>query len=328
MDRATFSDLSQELLDEIVDFGLDHDGSDDILDASYFGSCALVCSSLRPRAQKHLFKTISLFGCQRITDLTSLLQRNRRLATYIRILKIGSGQFIHPRGISVQLELLLLHITRYYPSAALAVFILPESNIVGTVEDRTTPETFGSSHMMFESLSSITSLEAEDLQEFPNSILLNLKQLRKLVLTHVTLDPAFYTIDTSRLLQLSLFFFCSLTDLTLTNMKRYPGILLLSCQALKTLVVENVTFTDNLPLTSRRPQIISLKVTDFDLETIQMLVDFLVDISCLKVLHDSEYTNNYQEYTTEQSIEHTLCTKHLLDKCKGSLETLNIHISA
>lgn len=75
MAGASFTDLSQELLDEIVDYGLSN--------PAFPESCALVSRTLRPRAQKQIFGELKIYSVERVTQLLRLMQKNPRLTKYL-----------------------------------------------------------------------------------------------------------------------------------------------------------------------------------------------------------------------------------------------------
>ncbi|KDR74644.1 hypothetical protein GALMADRAFT_559331 [Galerina marginata CBS 339.88] len=89
---APFSNLSQELVEEIVDALVDTQESD--LHISNLCACALVCRSFRHRAQKYIFYSMTLLGLkteancrERVDSFHEILQKNPRIASYIRRLR-------------------------------------------------------------------------------------------------------------------------------------------------------------------------------------------------------------------------------------------------
>ncbi|KDR74652.1 hypothetical protein GALMADRAFT_559506 [Galerina marginata CBS 339.88] len=100
---APFSDLSQELIDEIIDALFDNHDTDkrefDLAtselsprEMSDFCACALVCRSFRHRSQKHIFSSMTVLGIRstefdhwgRVDDLCEILQANPRVACHVR----------------------------------------------------------------------------------------------------------------------------------------------------------------------------------------------------------------------------------------------------
>lgn len=321
METGTFSNLSQDVLDRIVDCGLDASGK--ICEASYFSSCALVCRSLRPRSQKILYGHIHVFSSKRISDLITLVQRNPLLASYIRKVCSGWEQIVELRGLSPDLELLFLNITRYYPRSSHILSISADGTTSDTdEEDETALTDHADLGMISQSLSTITRLEATNIVSLPTSMLLNLPQLRQLLLKDVTFDTAFDPTRTFTL-QLSSFFFRYVEYINLVDMNNFPRILIFCCQELKWLSIENVTFSEDWQIqASPRPQINTLNINNINLETTKTLLDFLVDIRCLKTFQDTTHWTCYQWYTLEQSVEHTLWMQYILTVSHYSLKVL------
>ncbi|KDR74630.1 hypothetical protein GALMADRAFT_249536 [Galerina marginata CBS 339.88] len=100
---APFSDLSQELIDQIIDALFDNHDIDkcefDLAtselsprEMSDFCACALVCRSFRHRSQKHVFSSMTVLGTRstkfdqwwRVDKLSEIMQENPRVASYVR----------------------------------------------------------------------------------------------------------------------------------------------------------------------------------------------------------------------------------------------------
>ena len=100
MSAVTFSDMPQEILDQIVDHGA--------ADKTSMENCALVFHSLRPRAQKHLYDKITIVTTQRILQLMKIIRGNPFISNYLATVVVSSRQFIPIHGVNTALVSLFL----------------------------------------------------------------------------------------------------------------------------------------------------------------------------------------------------------------------------
>ncbi len=97
-----FSDMPREILDEIVDCAAVDSEPEDV------ANWALVCRSLRSRAQQRLYEEISIETTERIMQLMELMQENPLISNYLVKVHVSPQQFILYHHIDTTLASLFL----------------------------------------------------------------------------------------------------------------------------------------------------------------------------------------------------------------------------
>ncbi len=316
MPAATFSDMPQEILDEIVGHS--------VYSWADMANWALVCHSLRSRAQSHLYKGIKIVTKERIVQLMNLIQNNPLIPKYLNTIHVSARHFIPVHGIDSILASLFLLLKQLAPDSSITLIIAP-------ISDTSVPHPLPAGRIPRElvlySLSVITGLQLDDATGFPAEALFNFRRLADLVFNNTTIFPYYSNMFTPhRLSSIPTFFFRAITFLAFYNTRGLPGILISNCQALTHLTLENTTFSSNEEFAiSSRPQITHLFLSRFDLETIKMLIDKVVDIRNLEELWDETEWDLYKNIKSEAYQSLKQCYKHLLLECSHSLLSLQIY---
>ncbi|KJA18998.1 hypothetical protein HYPSUDRAFT_204914 [Hypholoma sublateritium FD-334 SS-4] len=130
-------------------------------------------------------------------------------------------------------------------------------------------------------------------------------------------------------LQLSVPFLRSVTDLYIGNNGAFPADLMTSLPKLRLLVVDTLSFDEDflVPEPLSRPQIQFLDISFFEFRTIQILLDWFVDVSLLEQLLDGTPAPCLEDYTIEECDEVTDAMRYILDRSKSTLGHLQIHCS-
>ena len=284
---------------------------------------ALVCHSLRSRAQSHLYKGIIIGTKERIIQLINLIQNNPLIPKYLETIQVSARHFIPVHGIDSVLASLLLLLKKLAPHSSLTMIIAPVSD---TSSPHPLPARRLPRELVLYSLSAITGLQLDDATGFPAEALFNFRRLEDLVFNNTTICPDYLLMFTPHSLSsIPPFFFRAITFLAFYNTTGLPGILISSCHALTHLTLENTTFSSGEELAvSSRPQITHLFLSRFNPETIKTLVDKVVDIRRLEELCDETEWDHYEDITSEVYQDLKWCYKHLLLESRQSLVSLQI----
>lgn len=320
MSAVTFSDMPQEILDEIVDHG-----ADDKVDMR---NCALVCRSLRSRPQKHIYDDIRIATTERIVQLMKLIQENTLIANYLETVVVSSKQFIPVHGVNTALASLFLLVRKLAPRTSIRMAV-----IAGTSDTPDHHPQFTHhipQELLLYSLSLVTRLWLDNVTAFPAEALFNFRRLEYLTYNNTTTRPDYSIMFTPHIpSSIPPFFFRSITRFKIINIKDFPAILISNCHALTHLTINNTTFKIAEGSTaSSRPQITHLHLAKFNLETIKMLVNMIVDLSRLQLVWDETDWDYYVNPTSEIYRNLNLCYQHLLSDCRNSMTSLIILCSA
>ena len=320
-------DLSQELLDYIIDLQLSDSSYPSLL---ALRNCSLVCRRLRWRAQRNIYRTINLTTQHRVNNLIGLISSNPRLAAYISTIATTAQQFAPINGIDSPLSFLLLRIRELSPHSTVSLEIHPHAT--NLVEHHTTATRFIAPATQTDRLSSVLSLELLGVDDFPADLLFYFANLKYLGIHNTVFHPALDTFASSRLVQLATSLCRSITTLLIHGHSqeeyKFPGILIASCQSLEHLAIEAVTLTNDVVLPATpRPKITYLAIAHYKYDTVKTLADSLVDLSELLVINDTTepQDHDYDTFTDEKYDNTLTCLKYLLHASKSSL--LNLHLS-
>lgn len=312
--------MPQEVLDEVVDYAADDT-------TAQMGSCALVCRSLRSRAQRHLFNDISIVTTERIIQLINLIQANPLISKYLDKVHASSRQFIPIYGVDTALASLFLLVKKLAPYSSLYMLVTPDTS--ATRNSHPWPMNHISQEQVLYSLSGVNRLEIIDVTDFPTAALFNFRRLSSLIYDNTTSHPSLLTIfSPQRMSPLPPSFFQNITHLEIISIAKFPGILISNCHALTHLTLCATTlWRAEATAVSSRPKITHLTIAKFDLEMIKTLVDAVVDLSRLRELYDETDFNHYEDTTLEDYQEINQCYQHLLSESRYSLVSLFIFCS-
>lgn len=329
MTAAThFLDLSQELLDYIIDLQHSDSKSGDraLLDLS---NCALVCRRLRWQAQRNIYRKIHLITQHRVKELIGLVTSNPRLAVYISRIITSAQQLAPLHGLDISLASLFRRIKELAPHSAMSLEIHPHAT--SSVEHHTAATRFFTPATQMDCLSSIVSLDLFNIDEVPAVLLFHFANLKCLNICNSAFYPALSTFSSERLVRLSTSLCRSIRTLVIrSHMEEeynFPGILIASCQSLENLAIEAVALTNDVvfPATPR-PKIIYLEIARYRYDTVKTLVDYLVDLSELLVINDTTepQEHDYDAFTDEKYDDNLQSLQYLLHASKGSLVELHL----
>lgn len=319
MQATTLLHLSNELLVMIVDHI-----STSYPSAKNLVYCSLVCRRLRSPAQRKLFKNVRLLTNRRIETLLELIRANPSIATYIRVIVASSHwPFIVDTedGLNMPLAPILLRIQELSPYTSITLKIFQLSNKLAAEE---IPVNYVTINDMHSALSRLIMLEIEG-ADIPMVAFSGHGQLKRLGFNEARCT----NLKSEDILQLPMPLLCSVTDIYVGYTQDFPGVLIANCPSLRSLFLESVHFEEDFVELGERdlPQIQSLNVSDFDFQTIEMLVDSFVDVSLLKQLLDSTVMTVLEDYAIEECLEVADATRYILDRSKNTLEHLCMHCS-
>ena len=314
--HATFSHLSQELLDEIVDYGEAFD------DPDYFRNCSLVCRSLRSRAQKYIYKDISVRTTLRVQELSVHININNTLiSSYIENITTTAEQLDTNHGLTSSFALLLSIIKMHSPNSSISLFIYGEdSSDVGSCLHTYRPTCDYTEASFPECLSIVTSLELQNIRGFPIMLLSHLRRLTELIITDVSFDYARFPASLP---------FDSLTLFAVKNTEGFPGVLIRMCTQLQMLEIQHVSFSDVGVAAVRTPlpQTKHVYTSHLRYKTVKMLVDSLADLSYLCGALDTTRFAHICE-NADESVGDAASMQYLLRSCHDSLRHLQLNCSA
>ncbi|KJA22356.1 hypothetical protein HYPSUDRAFT_67062 [Hypholoma sublateritium FD-334 SS-4] len=315
MAAASFSDMPQEILDEIVDHGARN--------AGLLRACALVCHSLRERAQSHLFVQIKILTTERIFQLINLIHDNPTISKHLEMVHVSSRQFIPVHGINTALASLLLVVKKLSPHSSLCLMVFSHAS---DTEHQPRPMNHISRELLLYSMSIVTGLQLHNLTDFPAAALFNFRCLDYVGWNKTTIRPSIGTImGPHHMSTLPPFFFRNITRLEIFNIDDFPAILVMNCHALATLSLVNMSFSGpGATPASSLPRVEDLNVSAYTFAMIETLVDRVVDLSRLLKLRDAMKLEFEYEDEQEEDEEIVQCHRHLLSKSKYSLKTLQV----
>ncbi|KJA19442.1 hypothetical protein HYPSUDRAFT_204658 [Hypholoma sublateritium FD-334 SS-4] len=264
----------------------------------------------------------------RINQLIIFLRVNPRLATYISEITTSTQQFVPHQGLDHRLAFLLFRIKQISPHSSLDLEVRPHDTDL--VPFDTTSTRFVAPPAQMACLSLVTSLKLVFVGEFPSILLFYLTNVTCLKLKIMDFHPALDTFESPRLVQLATSLCRSITTLSIKNSEengnqKFPGILIASCHSLERLVLDAVTFTDDMVLSaSPRPKITFLELADFRYDMVKTLVDFLVDLSEIYELVDFTEPQDREEFTSKEYNDIVEALRYLLNASKGSLVNLRL----
>lgn len=314
--NATFSNLFQELLDEIVEYG------DALDDPDFFHNCALVCRSLRSRAQRHIYKDISVLTTLRVQELSvHMNNRNTLISSYIKRITTTAEQLNTGHGLSPSFAMLLAIIEKQSPNSSISLRIFGGNSDVGACLHTFVPTCDYVEASLAKCLSIVTSLELNNIRNFPIVLFSHLRRLTDLAITHVSFYATGFPAS---------FPFSSLKLLTVKDTKDLPGLVIRSCPQLLMLDLQHVSLshTGVAAVRTPRPQIKHIFISHLRHKVIKMLVDSLVDVSYLETALDSTRCEHLDENDPDESIGDPVSTQYMIHPCKMSLHCLQVNCSA
>ena len=317
--HTTFTELPQEILDEIVD---QHPR-----DTRFLRACSLANSKLRPRAQSHLFKRVKLTSSECVHRLSEIVKQNLRIAAYISgiLLSTTFEQVIRDRSFDSSFLDLMTFITAPSRQVDFRMHIsgTPGVNYVhGTFEDISAQQ----KHC----LAAVTDLILTNLPKFPLSLFRKFTAATYLKLENASIESGAHITDLVKmnrhllpgeLLPVE----CLAVSDVETN--DFPLSLISRCHALDELELMNVTFypsdtdEDGMMIDLYRPMLKRFRFGDCDLPTIQALGNSVVDFSNLEMVSNAEDCPFRED---EISVEDGRCANDIMRSCARSLQTLRL----
>ncbi|KJA24822.1 hypothetical protein HYPSUDRAFT_200102 [Hypholoma sublateritium FD-334 SS-4] len=305
----TFSDLPQEMCDEIVDVG--HKSP------HYLKSCALVHRSLRHRAQGHLFKSVNLSTFDRVVRLVEIVENNSQVAQYISDIRITFAGAVREEEIDTSLAFLLKLIKQSSP----AYPSFPKLSIIQDLPDKHFPDEPYKCRITFrettQCLVGVTHLCLKDVLDFPAVLLRRFKKLTNLTVINSHFDLPLYSLDRPKCSE-SL---PSITDIHIEHTDQFPSFLISCCPELKNLSIDRVTFyPPQIEAASSVfpyfPKITHLKFSRCNVATILALGQSVVDLSRLRCV-SNVVDGSCNEKQTEEEIQ---CRDHIMQLTRVSLQ--------
>ncbi len=319
--HTTFTELPQEILDEIVDQR--HD------DTRFLRACSLANSKLRPRAQSHLFKTVDLPSSERVHRLWEIVKQNPRIAAYISavLLSTTSEQVIRDRGFDLSFLDLITFIIASSPQFKFRVYIsgTPGVDYVQPVQGAFEDISSQQKHC----LAAVTELTLTNIPKFPLSLFRKFTAATSLNLENASIELGLHITDLVKMNrhllpgELHPVKYLAVSDVETDD---FPLSLISRCHALDELEMKNVTFYpddtdgDEMMIDLYRPMLKRFFFSECDLPTIQALANSVVDFSNLEMMSDGEPSFVEEEV----SVEDGRCANDIMKSCGRSLQTLRL----
>ncbi|KJA20869.1 hypothetical protein HYPSUDRAFT_68194 [Hypholoma sublateritium FD-334 SS-4] len=311
--NSTFSDLSQELLDEIVDYG------DALDDPAFFSNCALVCRSLRSRAQWHIYQDISVLTTLRVRELSAHMQnRNTHISSYIKRIMTTAEQLNTGHGLSPSFTRFLAIIKMQSPNSSISLRIVGGNFEVGECLHAFAPSCDYVEASLPECLSIVTSLGLINIQDFPVMVFSHLCRLTELAITNVSFHAARFPAS---------FPFGSLKLLIVKDTEVLPGLVIRCCPQLLMLDLQDVGLSSAGVAAVRTPlpKIKHVFISHLRHKSIKMLVDSLVDVSSLETALDITRFEHLDENNPDESIGDAVSMQYMIHSCKRSLNYFEVN---
>ena len=318
--HTTFTELPQEILDEIVD----HHPSD----TRFLQACSLAHSMLRPRAQTHLFNKVHLPSSERVHRLLEIVKQNPRIATYISDLLFSTTfeHVIRDRGFDLSFLKLAAFIIASSPRLDFRVYIsgtIGDDYLYGAFEDISAQQ----KHC----LAAVTHLTLTNLPKFPLSLLRKFTAATYLRLDNASIESGPHIADLVRMNRHLLPSELHAIQYLIVNggdTSDFPLSLISRCRTLDTLELMNITLypadtdKDGMMTDSYRPMLNSLCFSQCGLPTIQVLGNSVVDFSDLEMVSNAE--DCIHRESDKLLVEDAHCINYLMRSCGHSLQSMRL----
>ena len=305
----TFSDLPQELRDEVVGFGRES--------VDYLKTCALVHRSLRHRAQSHFFKSVDLSTLDRVVRLVEIIDNNSQIAQYISDIATTFAGAVREEDIDTSLAFLLSLIKQSTPVRKSFLRITINENLFNKPFATEPYKNRITNAEITQSLACVTHLCLQDILYFPNILLRRFQNLTHLTSINSQFDLELYFLDKPKQSNL----FASITDIQIERTDQFPSFLISSCPRLSRLSIDQVTFYPSQIAVAPTvfpsfPKITRLEFRRCNFATILALGQSIVDLTGLHYVSDCADSSRGGNKTDEE-IE---CRDHIMQLSKTSLQ--------